>query len=69
MLPCLQEYGNISYHTESAAAAGQNVPLDTAAVSQLDEFEKFDKKSKKALSKKNDHLKPVVPIISIDLPD
>uniref|UniRef100_A0A1Q3FGU2 Protein with signal anchor n=1 Tax=Culex tarsalis TaxID=7177 RepID=A0A1Q3FGU2_CULTA len=69
VLPCLATYGNISYHTESAAAAGQNVPLDTAAVSQLEEFEKFDKKGKKALSKKNDHLKPVVPIISIDLPD
>lgn len=66
MVPCLQEYGNISYHTESA---GQTQPLDTATA-QLDEFEKYDKKGKKAaLSKKNDHLKPVVPIISIDLPD
>lgn len=64
VLPCLQEYGNISYHTESA---GQTQPLDTTV--QLDEFEKYDKKGKKALSKKNDHLKPVVPIISIDLPD
>lgn len=63
-LPCLQEYGNISYHTDSAQ------PLDTNTTNvQMDEFEKYDKKSKKALSKKNDHLKPVVPIISIDLPD
>ncbi|XP_050095887.1 transmembrane protein 185B [Anopheles aquasalis] len=64
VLPCLQEYGNISYHTES----GQTVPLDSAHV-QLDEFEKYDKRSKKALTKKNDHLKPVVPIVSIELPD
>jgi hypothetical protein len=60
VLPCLQEYGNISWNH---AERGQNVPL------QLDEFEKYDKKAKKALSKKNDLLKPVVPIISIDLPD
>lgn len=64
MLPCLQEYGNISYHTDS----GQTVPLDSANV-QLDDFEKYDKKSKKSLAKKNDHLKPVVPIVSIELPD
>ncbi|CAD7087450.1 unnamed protein product [Hermetia illucens] len=63
-LPFLQEYGNISYHTESG---GQTVPLDSNV--QLDDFDKHDKKSKKALSKKNDHLKPVVPIISIDIPD
>lgn len=66
VVPCLQEYGNISYHTESA---GQTQPLDTTTA-QLDEFEKYDKKGKKAaLNKKNDHLKPVVPIVSIDLPD
>ncbi|XP_058129811.1 transmembrane protein 185B isoform X2 [Anopheles ziemanni] len=64
VLPCLQEYGNISYHTES----GQTVPLDSTNL-HLEEFEKYDKKSKKALTKKSDHLKPVVPIVSIELPD
>ena len=62
-LPFLQEYGNISYHTEN----GQNLPLDSNV--QLDEFGKPEKKNKKVLNKKMDHLKPVVPIISIDLPD
>uniref|UniRef100_U5EWF6 Putative conserved plasma membrane protein n=1 Tax=Corethrella appendiculata TaxID=1370023 RepID=U5EWF6_9DIPT len=68
ILPCLQEYGNISYHTEN----GQNVPLDAANNTnvQLEEFENYDKKSKKAaLNKKTDNMKPIVPIISIDLPD
>ena len=58
VIPCLQEYGNISYNADNA---------DTNV--QLEEFEKFDKKSKKALSKKSDNMKPVVPIISIDIPD
>lgn len=61
-MPCLQEYGNISYTTDRN---GQNVPLDTNEF----EFEKYDKKSRKALSKKIESLKPVVPIISIELPD
>lgn len=63
-LPFLQEYGNISYHTEN----GQNVPVLDQNV-RLNEFDKNDKRSKKALNKKNDLLKPVVPIISIDIPD
>lgn len=58
-MPCLQEYGNISYTTDTTN--GQSVPLETNEF----EFEKYDKKSKKALSKKNDSVKPVVPIISI----
>lgn len=63
-LPFLQEYGNISYHTDSG---GQNLPLDGNL--GLEEFDKNNKKSKKLLNKKNDAMKPVVPIISIDLPD
>lgn len=60
-MPCLQEYGNIGYHS----TRGQNVPLDTNG--QPDETSKSDRKMKDI--KKNDHLKPVVPIISIDQPD
>lgn len=63
-LPFLQEYGNISYHTEN----GQNVSVLDQNV-RLDEYDKNDKRSRKALNKKNDLLKPVVPIISIDIPD
>lgn len=62
--PCLQEYGNISY-TGAADNNGQNVPLDTNDVDLV----KYDKKTKKAISKKIESLKPVVPIISIELPD
>ena len=62
-MPCLQEYGNIGYHS----ARSQNTPLDSTNV-QLEEFAKSDKKAKDML-KKGDHLKPVVPIISIELPD
>jgi hypothetical protein len=53
----LQEYGNISWN------AGQNVPLDSNV--QLEDFEKYDKKAKKALSKKNE---PVVPMLDILTP-
>ncbi|KAH8275770.1 transmembrane protein 185B [Drosophila bipectinata] len=77
-MPFLQEYGNISYHAETHSGnAGQSVPLDATSSStstgggsgseQLHEFGKHDKKSKKAA--KNDILKPVVPFVSIDLPD
>lgn len=59
--PCLQEYGNISYTADN----GQNVPLDTTDIDLV----KYDKKTRKAISKKIESLKPVVPIISIELPD
>lgn len=65
-LPFLQEYGNICYHTENA----QNVPLDSAAADvPLDNRHGGGKCNKKMANMKNDHLKPVVPIISIDVPD
>lgn len=74
-MPFLQEYGNISYHAETISNAGQSVPLDATSSStstgtgseQLHEFGRHDKKGKKAA--KNDILKPVVPFVSIDLPD
>lgn len=64
-MPCLQEYGNIGYHS---ARANQNAPTDSNG-QPLDDFDKNDKRTQDMLNKKNDHLKPVVPIISIDLPD
>lgn len=57
------EYGNIGYHS----TRNQSVPLDSTA--QLDGYEGARCKSKDMLNKKCDQLKPVVPIISIDLPD
>lgn len=63
--PILQEYGNISYHTEN----GQNVPLESNVQLEENINNKRDKKNKKIVNKKSDHLKPVVPIISIDIPD
>ncbi|EDW26442.1 GL12981 [Drosophila persimilis] len=73
-MPFLQEYGNISYHADTHSNAGQSVPLDAssststaAANEQLHEFSRHDKKNKKGA--KNDILKPVVPFVSIDLPD
>ncbi|GAB0086955.1 transmembrane protein 185B [Sergentomyia squamirostris] len=62
-LPCLQEYGNIAYHMDS----GQNVPLDTTNHVQVDQL--YGKKAQKSQNIKNDHHKPVVPIINIDIPD
>lgn len=60
------EYGNIGYHS----TRNQSVPLDSTA--QLDAYEadaSAHSKSKDMLNKKSDQMKPVVPIISIDLPD
>lgn len=56
------EYGNIGYHTGDTR--NQSVPLDSTT--QLDDTRR---KSKDILNKKCDQMKPVVPIISIDLPD
>lgn len=63
-LPCLQEYGNINYHS---ARASQNQTTGRSGQS-MDDFDKIDKRAQDN-NKKNDHLKPVVPIISIDMPD
>lgn len=66
-MPFLQEYGNISYHVDRSAAA-QSVPLDASTSNvHTEDFNKHDKKSKKGA--KNDSMKPVMPIISIDMPD
>lgn len=66
-MPFLQEYGNISYHSERNNAA-QSQPLDGSTTTvHLGEIDKYDKKNKKL--NKNDYMKPVVPIVSIDLPD
>ncbi|XP_073831709.1 transmembrane protein 185B-like [Musca autumnalis] len=70
-MPFLQEYGNISYHAETSSNAQQSQPLDgsssSSSTAHLGDFDKHMKKSKR--SAKNDNMKPVVPIISIDLPD
>lgn len=67
-MPFLQEYGNISYHADNGNAQ-QSQPLDGSSSStvHMGDFDKHDKKRKK--SAKNDSMKPVVPIISIDMPD
>lgn len=77
-MPFLQEYGNISYHTESSNRNSSNnnhhnqsQPLEddggSGHVNMGDMTDKHTKKNKKL--NKNDCLKPVVPIISIDIPD
>lgn len=53
-----QEYGNIGYHS----TRNQSVTLEDAETSTHE-------KSRDILNKKCDQMKPVVPIISIDLPD
>lgn len=64
-LPCLQEYGNIGYHSTRS----HSVPLDSTT--QLDGYDigSTARSKSKDLNKKCDQMKPVVPIISIDLPD
>lgn len=83
-MPCLQEYGNISYHASDttsegtaaagAAAGGGDRDRDRdGSASHLSGnvlIEKHhDKRSRSLQNKKLDLLKPVVPIVHIEMPD
>lgn len=64
LCPFLQEYANIAYslQNDEAARRGQSVPEGNVDAPTLDM--KSDKRFKKT-----ELLKPVVPVISIDMPD
>lgn len=79
-LPFLQEYGNISYHPSDVGSGsngnggGDNSDRESNSTNPgqnvLIEYEKHhDKRSRSLQSKKLDMFKPVVPIISIEMPD
>lgn len=75
-LPCLQEYGNISYRTEASNDAEQgqaNIPLEAnvngVAAANNAVADKAKPAAAKILFRKIDFAKSVVPIISIDVPD
>lgn len=57
--PLLQEYANIAYNNEDPQSQN-NTTIEMQAHSS---------KIEKRIMKKSDLMKPVVPIISIDLPD
>ena len=75
--PFLQEYANIAYsvHHTDENRSGQSQPSDSSTLNSVQtppSHDSQDYKSQKRpgnSSKKNDLLKPVVPIISIDMPD
>lgn len=72
MFPLLQEYANIAYNNN--VNRGSNVIPTEPPVNQepyRDEEVKTVKESKKGIKnqKKNEAMKPVVPITSIDMPD
>lgn len=65
-MPCLQEYGNISYHSsDSGNDRGGDAASDRD--SNVLVFEKHHGKRSRSLQK--DLFKPVVPIVSIEMPD
>lgn len=64
--PFLQEYANIAYSTEDTT---QSRNSSTTIEMQPQMASQSDRKIDKRLMKKSDLMKPVVPIISIDLPD
>lgn len=77
-MPCLQEYGNISYHSSDTNANDDEADRTSSSVnvsgshlaSNVILFEKHhDKRSRSLQNKKLDLLKPVVPIVSIEMPD
>lgn len=72
VFPLLQEYANIAYNNN--VNRGSNVVPTEPPVNQepyRDEEVKTAKESKKGVKnqKKNEAMKPVVPITSIDMPD
>lgn len=73
VFPLLQEYANIAYNNEvnrSSNSSGGDPPTN-AEPYRDDQRRKKAKESKKSLKnqKKNEFIKPVVPIVSIDMPD
>lgn len=76
-MPCLQEYGNISYHSSDSQSDRERGQGDSGgdtdshlSSSNVLVFEKHhDKRSRSLQNKKLDLLKPVVPIVSIEMPD
>lgn len=70
-MPCLQEYGNISYHSsDSGNDRGGDAGSDRdshLSSSNVLVFEKHHDKRCRSLQK--DLFKPVVPIVSIEMPD
>lgn len=71
-LPFLQEYGNISYHSsETSDRAASDTGSDRESTSQAapGHVLHHDKRSRSLQNKKLDSLKPVVPIVSIEMPD
>lgn len=74
VFPLLQEYANIAYNNDVARANRHTEPpLNAEGVPPYtdEEREKKVKDNKKSMKnqKKNETLKPVVPIVSIDMPD
>ncbi|GBP09104.1 Transmembrane protein 185B [Eumeta japonica] len=73
VFPLLQEYANIAYNNEVNRATNGNTndPTINQEIYRDEETRKKAKENKKSLKnqKKNECLKPVVPVVSIDMPD
>jgi hypothetical protein len=77
VFPLLQEYANIAYHTDSNQQSSNPGSLEahqnsntTEQIRSNSHSRSKEKPCKKSVKqKKNELLKPVVPIISIDIPD
>lgn len=70
--PLLQEYGNIAYNSQEDGGGGGRTPpvhLNQNQESNIELQVQANTKSEKRIIRKIDLMKPVVPIVSIDLPD
>lgn len=80
VFPLLQEYANIAYNNETNQNSNNGVQGSAESQQNVNAPDQYrtnrhsrvkEKHSKKSMKnqKKNELLKPVVPIISIDIPD
>lgn len=71
MFPLLQEYANIAYNNNNSNRGSNTAPADPSVAQEpyRDETHKKVKEKKHKNQKKNEALKPVVPVTSIDMPD
>ncbi|XP_046382582.1 transmembrane protein 185B [Ischnura elegans] len=65
--PCLQEYGNIAYNVQSNEAARRAAANGSVNSNGQDVPGQVNRKAEKRVKKAD--LKPVVPVLSIDMPD
>lgn len=72
MFPLLQGYANIAYNnngSQGSTGIPNDPPMNQEPYSDEDKRKKLSSKKSHKNQKKNEAMKPVVPVTSIDMPD